>query len=387
MFRIDNTTIEKLLLTDPISSAFFTTKYQTNLSARFQEELDELLGILTNNNRCIIVLYGPAGSGKTTLMTHLADSLYTANIGFEGISANNGRIKVRNTDKEKTILFIDGLDELQNKDENLTDVLRSGYPKIVISLRTESIASSKESANDSSMRWENRCFNQLFSNSYFSTHPEQVFFRNILLNDISTIPSFLMWKAILEGENDVQRIIKTYEGFAQLVYEYGYGASFSKNFYIPKREIVVPKPEIIRGITFVNDSLIQQAKANPRIMYEFTPRQFEEMVCELFEKQGFHVSLTKQTHDGGKDLIVLRKDYLGECCVYMDCKKYRPDRPVGVGLVRELYGAVEADKVTAGRIVTTSYFSKEAIEFTETVRYRMSLMDFHEIVQNLERIT
>ena len=111
------------------------------------------------------------------------------------------------------------------------------------------------------------------------------------------------------------------------------------------------------------------------------------MVCELYEKQGYHVRLTKQTHDGGKDLIVLRKDVLGETCVYMDCKKHRPDHPVGVGLVRALYGAVEADKGTSGKIVTTSYFSKEAKEYTETIKYRMSLMDFHAIVQALEGIT
>lgn len=70
----------------------------------------------------------------------------------------------------------------------------------------------------------------------------------------------------------------------------------------------------------------------------------------------------------------------------MDCKKFSPDHPVGVRLVRELYGTVEADKVTAGKIVTTSYFSKEAKEFTETVRYRMSLMDFNEIVRALQKV-
>lgn len=176
-------------------------------------------------------------------------------------------------------------------------------------------------------------------------------------------------------------------------YEFGYGVSISndfvlpnKEFILPKREIIVPQPEIISGITVVNDSLVQQAKKNPMIMHQLTPYQFEEMVCELFEKQGFHVSLTKQTHDGGKDLIVLRSDPLGEFCVYMDCKKFSQDHPVGVKLVRELYGTVEADRVTAGKIVTTSYFSKEAKEFTETVRYRMSLMDFNEIVRALQKV-
>ena len=85
----------------------------------------------------------------------------------------------------------------------------------------------------------------------------------------------------------------------------------------------------------------------PEILQEITPRQFEELVCELFERKGYNVQLTKQTRDGGKDLIVLNNSVLGDLVIYAECKKKAPKHPVNVGLVRQLYGTVEADRVTA----------------------------------------
>ena len=40
------------------------------------------------------------------------------------------------------------------------------------------------------------------------------------------------------------------------------------------------------------------------------------MVCELLDKQGYNVKLTKQTRDGGKDIIVVQKSVLGEFSIY-----------------------------------------------------------------------
>ena len=55
---------------------------------------------------------------------------------------------------------------------------------------------------------------------------------------------------------------------------------------------------------------------------------------------------------------------------------------MNVGLVRQLYGTVEADRVTAGIMVTNSYFLKDARRFQQTIKSRMNLIDYSELMGN-----
>lgn len=74
---------------------------------------------------------------------------------------------------------------------------------------------------------------------------------------------------------------------------------------------------------------------------------------------------------------------LGDLVIYAECKKKAPKHPVNVGLVRQLYGTVEADRVTAGIMVTNSYFSKDARRFQQTIKSRMNLMDYSELMKQI----
>ncbi|WP_316811285.1 restriction endonuclease [Pedobacter heparinus] len=134
--------------------------------------------------------------------------------------------------------------------------------------------------------------------------------------------------------------------------------------------------QIATDIQIVNGSALTRFKHRPEEIFKLTPREFEEMTAELLEKRGYKVDLTKATRDGGKDLIVAQHSDLGNFVYYVECKHYRPDRPVGVNLVRELAGAVWVDRVTAGIVITSSYFSPEAVEFSNQIKHQMNLVDF-----------
>lgn len=67
-------------------------------------------------------------------------------------------------------------------------------------------------------------------------------------------------------------------------------------------------------------------------------------------------------------------------------QKYAPDRPVGVNLVRELYGTISADKATAGLLITTSYFSQDAINFKNQVSHQLSLIDYVKLISEIQKI-
>ncbi len=129
-------------------------------------------------------------------------------------------------------------------------------------------------------------------------------------------------------------------------------------------------------IRVVNESILKKIKSSPTDIYNLNPRQFEEMVAELMINRGYEVDLTKVTRDGGKDLIVANHTDLGNFIYYVECKRYAPNNPIGVNLVRELAGTIYADRVTAGIMITSSYFSPDAIQFSENFRHQISLVDF-----------
>ena len=168
------------------------------------------------------------------------------------------------------------------------------------------------------------------------------------------------------------------------LYTYGEGISLQHpKIIVPERKIIKVPSEIKNDINVITRSLLEKVASKPEILYEITPRQFEELVCELFERKGYNVRLTRQTRDGGKDLIILSNSILGELMIYAECKRYSQKHPVNVGLVRELYGTIEADKATAGIMVTTSYFSKDARKFQEKISGRMNFIDYSELIRQI----
>lgn len=139
-------------------------------------------------------------------------------------------------------------------------------------------------------------------------------------------------------------------------------------------------------VRIVNNSILNLIEHDPRKIYELSPRNFEELVGELLEKEGFSITITKQTRDGGKDLFIAQNSALGNFLFYVECKKYSMSNPVGVNVVRELYGTITADRATAGLIVTSSYFTKDAIDFTQKIQHQMNLKDYFEICEWVKNI-
>ena len=117
----------------------------------------------------------------------------------------------------------------------------------------------------------------------------------------------------------------------------------------------------------------------PQSIYSLTPRRFEELIAEILSRQGFKVTLTGQTRDGGRDILAQNSNLFGEHLYLVECKKYSKNNPVGVSLVRQLYGVIEADKATAGIICTTSQFTNDACKFADNIKHRMSLKNYSDI--------
>ena len=133
---------------------------------------------------------------------------------------------------------------------------------------------------------------------------------------------------------------------------------------------------IISDVRFVSDALLKAVSNDPDLVHALTPREFEELCAELFQRQGYEVTLTPKARDGGKDLYLAKADGFGSFLYIVECKRYAPNRPVDVGVIRSLYGVAQLERVTAAMTLTTSYFSKDAKDFAAELRYQLTLKDF-----------
>lgn len=145
----------------------------------------------------------------------------------------------------------------------------------------------------------------------------------------------------------------------------------------PKIELL----ELPRIISIVNDKLISLLAREPGYLHRLSPRAFEEVVAEIFARQGFEVHLTKQTRDGGKDIIALYNK-LGISTKYIiECKRYT-NKPIGIELVQRLAGVRHALSANKAILATTSRFTSPAMEWAkqEVNLWSLDLKDYEDIV-------
>jgi hypothetical protein len=135
-------------------------------------------------------------------------------------------------------------------------------------------------------------------------------------------------------------------------------------------------PETRLEILSVNEELIKYLAKRPEMLYELDPRKFEELVAHIFQNQGFDVTLTPKTRDGGRDIQAVSKNSLGNMLYLIECKRYKSSNKVGVEFVRSLYGVKQSERATKGILVTTSSFTKDALNFASPLQYELSLRDY-----------
>jgi len=146
---------------------------------------------------------------------------------------------------------------------------------------------------------------------------------------------------------------------------------------IPQRQVLL--------LEDVNDELLKYAAREPSVLHQLTSRRFEELVAAILLNSGFDVEITKATSDGGVDIYAYLRNSVSDFLVLVECKKYGPLRPVGVELVRQLYGVQQKLNAPKSMIVTTSYFTKPAQDFRRAIFNRMELKDYNDLTAWLKQ--
>lgn len=113
-------------------------------------------------------------------------------------------------------------------------------------------------------------------------------------------------------------------------------------------------------------------------IYGLSPREFELVVAELLDVNGYDVRVTPQSRDGGYDILARLETMLGKQTFLVECKKHAPENKVGVSVVRSLSGVVHRMGAHGGVIVTTSLFTAGA-KFEASETPFMNLKDYSEL--------
>lgn len=91
--------------------------------------------------------------------------------------------------------------------------------------------------------------------------------------------------------------------------------------------------------------------------------EFEKLISALMIKIGFDVTMTKQTADGGIDLVAYNNQPLVEGTYIVQCKRWSSS--VGEPIVRDLYGVVTSERASKGILITNSTYTNSAISFAQ----------------------
>ena len=116
-----------------------------------------------------------------------------------------------------------------------------------------------------------------------------------------------------------------------------------------------------------------------------TSRDFEELVADVFSFLGYNVRLTKQTRDGGYDMIATKNIDGLSYMIIIECKKYASHRKVDVALVRGLYGVQASEQANKSVLVTSSAFTADARAFAEERRNLISLCDINDLIEMINK--
>ncbi len=131
-------------------------------------------------------------------------------------------------------------------------------------------------------------------------------------------------------------------------------------------------------------SLLHQALGSELIerLRLSSPAFFERVVVRLLLAMGYGGTLAEagraivsgRSGDNGIDGVI-DQDTLGLDRVYVQAKRYGEDVTVGAGDIRDFFGSLDMHKATKGLFVTTSTFTKSAIETVEKLGKRIVLID------------
>lgn len=105
--------------------------------------------------------------------------------------------------------------------------------------------------------------------------------------------------------------------------------------------------------------------------------EFEQRLGVFFDKQGYRVKVTPGSRDHGIDLVIEK----GGIRTAVQAKRYSATRKVGSPEVRNLAGSLKGTKCNDCLLITTTYFTKDAVQ--DAAQCGVGLWDRDELAKRI----
>jgi len=145
-------------------------------------------------------------------------------------------------------------------------------------------------------------------------------------------------------------------------------------------ELCTPSLQDVQGSVpsiVLIDELISSARRilamlakDPRVLGAIDGRRFEEITAVLLSDLGFDViELTRSGKDGGRDLVVRRKDPSRGALqtILVECKHWTSRKAVGIDFALHLLDLVSTEEANHGILLSTSGFTPKLVEMHATL--------------------
>ena len=109
-------------------------------------------------------------------------------------------------------------------------------------------------------------------------------------------------------------------------------------------------------------------------------RDFEVFSEKIYRLIGYKTLLTPLTNDKGRDIIMNRNNEK----VYVECKNYKNKSGVGRPEAQKLCGAMVANNISKGIILTYNGANKNCIEYCKQIRGKQVKIDSIEVINIID---
>jgi restriction system protein len=136
------------------------------------------------------------------------------------------------------------------------------------------------------------------------------------------------------------------------------------------------------GIGQINDAVAAELIQR---MHGQNPAFFEQAVVDLLVAMGYggvnsSAIRTQLSNDEGIDGII-DQDVLGLSRVYLQAKRYSPDKSIGRPDIQSFVGALQGKQANHGVFITTARFGPTAVDYVKSIPIRVALVDGRQLAE------
>jgi len=131
-----------------------------------------------------------------------------------------------------------------------------------------------------------------------------------------------------------------------------------ERFLAQIRRPLSPESPYSKAVRSFCQTLANQIAVNPNFLDQIEWRDLERVLAEIFGTLGFQAILTRPAKDGGKDIVLERKDGGEPGVIYVEIKHW-PSAKVGRRPVREFIQVIMKDRVS-GLFLSSSGYTESA---------------------------